>query len=338
MTATRRQLVCLTPVRNEAWILDRFLRAASTWADAIIVLDHVSDDGSADIARAFPKVHLIEYAQPSYDDPIRRGILVNAARELVRGPSILIALDADEVIAADAWEQQEMRAFLIAAPGTVGRMRWINVLPSEPRAWIPPDWTDFLYVDDGAAFSGTAMHGPRVPPPSSGHAADLYGPKVLHLQYLDWERMRSKQRWYQAQERIEYPRKRPIQVYRQYHHMDAIAPDQRHTLRPEWLARKDGANDEDILAVEAQDAYATDGRVLDLLAKYGVDRFRRTDLWDGNWERRVRALQRDPPVSLITDPHTRRERLVFAWLARTQHRARSPWVRWIQRALRLVGW
>jgi len=26
-------IICLTPVRNKAWILDRFLQATSLWAD-----------------------------------------------------------------------------------------------------------------------------------------------------------------------------------------------------------------------------------------------------------------------------------------------------------------
>lgn len=35
----------LTPVRNEVWILDRFLKAASFWADHIIIADQMSTDG-----------------------------------------------------------------------------------------------------------------------------------------------------------------------------------------------------------------------------------------------------------------------------------------------------
>jgi len=49
------------------------------------------------------------------------------------------------------------------------------------------------------------MHGPRVPSGNTGATMDLDGPKIIHLQYIDWERMRAKQRWYQAQERIEFP-------------------------------------------------------------------------------------------------------------------------------------
>ena len=38
--------ICVTPVRNEAWIIDRFLAAAKTWADHVIVADQQSSDGT----------------------------------------------------------------------------------------------------------------------------------------------------------------------------------------------------------------------------------------------------------------------------------------------------
>jgi hypothetical protein len=338
-TEPHRALVCLTPVRNEAWILERFLEAASTWADAIVVLDQGSDDGSTEIARRFAKVQLTEYPHATYDDPIRRSMLIDLARAAVPGPRVLVALDADEFVAADAWEHEEMREFLSAPPGTVARMRWINVLPQEPRAWIPEDLTDFMFVDDDSAFRGEPMHGPRLPGASGRHVTvDLFGPKVVHLQYLDWDRMRSKQRWYQAQERIEHPAKRPIQIYRQYHHMDALASSERSPLRDEWFAGYGPTFARDLLTVESQDAYPTDARVLDLLVEHGVKRFRRVELWDGAWEARVRALGRAVPQKLIVDPRTPIQRGVFRWLARTQSRSLEPRIRWTQRALRLFGW
>jgi hypothetical protein len=195
-----------------------------------------------------------------------------------------------------------------------------------------------MFVDDGSAFRGSAMHGPRLPGAKTGSVLDLAAPKVIHLQYLDWERMRSKQRWYQAQERIEYPQKRPIQIYRQYHHMNATPSSERHHLREEWYAGYEAAGGMSILAVESQDAYPTDARVLDLFADYGVKRFLRLDLWDGKWEQRGRALGRPVPAALIADPHSYIERCVFRWLARTQDHAQEPRIRWTQRALRLAGW
>ncbi|MFZ0503142.1 MAG: glycosyltransferase family 2 protein, partial [Chthoniobacterales bacterium] len=60
-------VICLTPIKDEAWILERFLKCASTWADHIIIADQQSKDGSKEIARRFPKVTLIENNSESFN-------------------------------------------------------------------------------------------------------------------------------------------------------------------------------------------------------------------------------------------------------------------------------
>ena len=52
----RPAVICVTPARNEAWILERFLRAAELWADHVIVADQQSTDRTVAIARKFDKV------------------------------------------------------------------------------------------------------------------------------------------------------------------------------------------------------------------------------------------------------------------------------------------
>ena len=316
-------------------MLERFLRCAETWAELIVIIDQASDDGSREIASSHPKVHLIDYPGHDYDDETRRGILIDTARALVPGPRTLVALDADEALATDVWEQPEWQTLLAAAPGTVGQLQWINILPEEPRAWIPHDRTDIVFIDDDSEFHGLPMHGPRLPAPPGGTILTPDAPKVLHLQYLDWDRMRSKQRWYQAQDRLVYPRRRPIQIYRQYHFMDAIDPTERHPLKVEWLAGYDRIG-VDLLAIERRAYYPTDTRVLDLLLKHGQRRFRRVALWDVDWSACAQAVGRTLPADFKRDPRSRLERAVFRWLAATQRRMLERRIRWIQRALRLL--
>ena len=43
----RAKVICMTPVKNEEWIMERFLAAASLWADCIIVADQHSQDRTA---------------------------------------------------------------------------------------------------------------------------------------------------------------------------------------------------------------------------------------------------------------------------------------------------
>jgi hypothetical protein len=87
-----RTVICLTPVKCEARILDRFLRCTSLWADVILIADQGSDDGSREIAAHHPKVQLLPYGGADLDEHARTQQLLAAARR-VPGPRVLVALD-----------------------------------------------------------------------------------------------------------------------------------------------------------------------------------------------------------------------------------------------------
>ena len=336
MPANRPQLVCLTPVKDEAWILDRFLAAASIWADVIVVADQNSEDGSRELVSAHPKAVLVDNDSDAYDEVARQRLLLNAARSLVPGPRILIALDADEALTANSFREPEWSRLLDAAPGTVIRMQWVNVMTAETRAWIPKEPIVFGYVDDGAPHYGERIHTPRLPNPEGAPVLDLDAIKVLHLQYVDSERMRAKQRWYQAWERIEMPERRPIQIYRRYHHMDAIDPRERRPLERKWLDSyvADGI---DLLQSSNDTAFPWDAKVLELFEKHGVEKFKRIDIWSVDWQAKAKALGKPLPGQ-FGDPQNSFDRRIFAWLARTQPQAERMRIRWVQRAMRVLGW
>jgi hypothetical protein len=105
--------ICMTPVRNEAWVLHAFLKATSLWADYIIIADQISTDGSREIALSYPKVILIDNNNPDYDEASRQKLLIDKARE-IEGDKILFGLDADEVFSAnfsetDDWQNSEFK-------------------------------------------------------------------------------------------------------------------------------------------------------------------------------------------------------------------------------------
>jgi hypothetical protein len=335
----RPSFVCITPVKNEAWVLDRFLAAAETWADTIIVLDQQSTDGSQDIVTSHPKATLVENPADQYDEGLYRRLLLEAARRLVPGPRILISLDADEALTADATDQREWSTLLGAAPGTVIQMNWVNVLPDEPRAWIPPIPITFGLVDDDSDYEGwrPRIHATRLPTRADAETLAFQNVKVLHLQYLDWERMRSKQRWYQAWERVNIPSRRPTQIYRRYHHMDAIRPSERRPLAPGWIDRYTERGI-DLLAPLSRPVYQWDQGVIDMVRDHGARRFRKIDIWSADWQAKAEALGSELPDALATDSRTWWDRRVFSWLARTQSESQDMRIRWAQRALRLTGW
>ena len=127
MTVAPR-IIVLTPVRNEAWILDRFLAVTSRFADQIILADqHSTDDGRA-IAARYPKVALIENPSHGFNEAERQLLLLEAARRLAPGPRLLLALDADELLAADAPASPDWQRMLAAPPGTVLGLERVDLL------------------------------------------------------------------------------------------------------------------------------------------------------------------------------------------------------------------
>ena len=46
--------VCLTPTRNESWIIKQFVAAAELWASHIIVADQGSTDGTLQQLQSTP--------------------------------------------------------------------------------------------------------------------------------------------------------------------------------------------------------------------------------------------------------------------------------------------
>ena len=57
------KLICLTPVVNEAFELDRFIQSASTWADYIILGYQESIDNTLEIAKSYDNVIIVNSPQ-----------------------------------------------------------------------------------------------------------------------------------------------------------------------------------------------------------------------------------------------------------------------------------
>lgn len=229
------KIICLTPVRNEAWILERFLAAASVWADHILVADQHSTDGSREIAARFPKVTLIENPSEGFNEPERQQLLIAEARK-IEGPKLLVALDADEFISADAFGSSAWRRMLEAAPGTVIHFKWPCIESGFRRYWDSQrSHYPRAYMDDGAGHTGRVIHSIRVPNPRGAPQLRIDGFVILHFQFTDWERMRSKHRWYQCYERCAFPRKSAIAIFRMYHHMDRVREEDKKPVPDAWF-------------------------------------------------------------------------------------------------------
>lgn len=259
-------VICLTPVKNEAWILDRFLKCTSTWADYIIVADQNSTDGSREIALRYPKVMLIDNPSQTFNEAERQNLLVMEARK-IPGKKLLIALDADEFLTGNFHNSAEWHTILSSPSGTIFQFQWINIMPDMLSCWIPDTNFPWGFMDDGVTLNkGNFIHSIRVPIPSCAPNVYLRNIKVLHYQYTDWNRMLSKHRWYQCLERLHFPDRTNIEIYRAYHHMYGVPINEKTSLQNRWFDFYENQGI-DMTSIHVDNEYWWDNEVIKLIAQ-----------------------------------------------------------------------
>jgi glycosyltransferase involved in cell wall biosynthesis len=326
------KVICVTPVKNEAWILDRFLQCASTWADHIIIADQGSTDGSLEIIRRYPKVMPVDAPCEDFNmGKMRQSILATA--RTIPGPRIIIALDADEALSANWKESAEWNSIKNAKPGTVLRFQWANLMPDGESVWIPETNILMGFVDDDSSYEEMPIDEPRVPCTATSPSLIMKDIRVLHYQYTDWARMQSKQRWYQAWELLNSDR-RPFKIFRQYRHMY----DVHQVPRPQhWFAGYE-AQGIDMSSVNQDGIYRWDRELLDLFTTHGLQPFRKLDIWHRDWSEYARQIHYPESSTSFSDPRNALEKLVLSWLHNTQSQSRQLRIRILQNMLRILGW
>jgi len=192
-------LICMTPVRNEAWILHAFLKATSLWADYIIIADQGSTDGSREIALSYHKVILVENKNPNFNEAERQKMLIDKARE-IEGDKILFGLDADEIFAANFKETEDWQKILNSQPGDVFWFRWAIICPDKEHYWDHQTFFPWMFHDDGKELHSSYVrniHSMRIPYPIEEkqmyYVTDF---RVLHFVSFNVKREIAKRRFY----------------------------------------------------------------------------------------------------------------------------------------------
>ncbi len=332
-----RPIICITPVKNEAWILELFLSAASRWADHIVLADQQSTDESRTIAGRYPKVEVVDNPTQGYNESNYRRIPMARARELATN-AVIVSIDSDEILSPAAEAFVRSLAEGNAASGESFKLPWINIREGLTHYWSTLDFP-VIYVDDGSELEGRIIHSDRIPGASKAKQVPDPNACLLHLQYLNMYRYNSKQRWYQAFEALNKPERSFLWIYRGYHHYDQVLDSQLQPLPTNWLPAEDGIRDRIVTLSDIKgDPLWWDLQMLEWFEHWGSGRFSKIDLWDFDWNGLINQCDlpwSGPPVK---DPRSWWGKKVFSYLKHTQPIAGRKWVKLTDKCLKLIGW
>lgn len=278
-----RKIVVVTPVKNEEWILERFLTVTSLFADHILVADQQSVDRSRVICARFPKVHVVENNSPTYDENHRQRLLLDSARKLVPEERFILALDADEILAADGLSVPAWSAIHSAAPGTGFYFEKPDLMPSLTACRRGKTFFPLGFVDDNAKQTGKLIHSMRIPL-RTGHARiEMPEVKFIHLALVRPAEYRARQRHYSVIENVNRTKslRQRLAYYSPavyesalYANTDAVPP----SWFQGWLQR--GISFETFPSTELNQY---NQQVLAHLNTHGAARFFYDDIWDIDW-------------------------------------------------------
>jgi glycosyltransferase involved in cell wall biosynthesis len=228
-----RKIIVIAPVKNEEWILPSFLAAVSEYADHIILGDHFSTDRSVEIAKAFDKVSVVNSTESDFSEATRRNQLLSCAREFGQ-ENVILSIDADEHLDPRFISSGGLSELKNLPRGTRFAFPHFNIYPDTERYWISQ--IGFMgMVDDGSLHDvSDKIHFSRIPSVKGvGTYHHRFG-GLIHLQYLDWERMQSKRRWYMAWEAANLEGASTLSIHRRYHHVNTISKRMLRTIPGEW--------------------------------------------------------------------------------------------------------
>lgn len=282
----KRKIIVLTPVKNEEWILDCFLKTTSSFADHIIIADQNSTDRTLEIAKAYPKVLIIENNSDAYDESSRQQLLIKTARAKYGDSNILLAIDADEIISYNSLQSYEWNKIQDASPGTVlyfEKPTFFRNLNSVIRYDSSGGWP-LGFVDNGAEHHPSLIHSTRIPFNEASPRLYLKDIKFLHCNLLSLSRQRSKIRYYcllEAMAKTKPWHRRIQHYYRNYNYIKE--GDGLSKVDSNWI---DGWINEGIMINKPEHSGFLwyDKECLKLFHKQGTRMFWMEDIWDINWK------------------------------------------------------
>ena len=337
------KLICLTPVKNEAWVLDAFLTAASLWADHIIVADQHSTDGSREIYKRYPKVIVVDNNDTDLHETNRQRLMFAEARK-IQGDKVFIALDADEIFTANYTETEDWRKITHSKVGDVYAFYWAELDPTATKYTVPETQYQWAIFDDGTNPPEEGkIHIARVPWPlnSEPNRTVVKDFQVMHLDKINIQRSTSKERYYQCYMLMNKQEKsslgndvlvknNPILSFRASRTKYNVV---KYSTIPDYFFENYQKQGIDILKlVDFSKTFCwQDERVLQYFDEKGISFFRKLDIWDKTWLAQLSKVAGKE----IKDPRKWTDKLVHFYLRKTQAK-RTIFRRVVDRILKKI--
>jgi hypothetical protein len=321
------QLIVLTPVFNEAWILPAFLKATSSWADYIIVADQMSTDGCRDIYPQYDKVIVVDNPRKEMHQAATRRLLFEEAKK-IEGDKILFTLDADEFLSGDFMHTKGWQTIMNSEPGDVFEFRWMNLSAdvSKYSTWQHYYWA--AHVDEellNGQFPDNFIHEWRLPwPEHVNHEYKIDDISFVHFARVNTLRQRNKERFYQISQSAPMGKYSGIRFYRQYHPvleetfyevpMDAYACYEAY-----------GIDIMESLNLQDEGKHYTDA-VLRKIGERGIGYFKKLDVWEHGFLRN----------NNLQDPRTWWDKMMHTYLRATNKYQKTFLIRAIDKILKKI--
>ncbi len=327
-------IIVITPVRNEAWVLDAYLTCTSSWADYIILADQHSDDGTREIARKYEKVILIDNPTEEWYEYICRTRLLEEAAK-IPGDKIIFGLDADEFLSEGFENTDSWRKILHSKGNEIFCFNWLNLFDdfstveytSMHFEWAAHFDESVDFVEEYRKREKHAVHCTRVPCLETSRCQ--YVPVddfwVVHLAKLNHERIRQKYDFYQVTW-VDKNKEEgdPILMFRGY---SKYYPENLvHLDKPINLCCAGSSEDYSSLARTTDYGSHYVDEMVRVFRREGTEKFLKLCIWDNPYLIKAGITPRIPF----------RFRILHAYLRKTQSIADGKCVKFMDKVLRRV--
>lgn len=265
------------PCKNEIDLLPITLKVISQYCDYIIISDQMSDDGSREVYKQFPKVKVIDNNRIGHSNQVRWDLLAEARK--IEGSNLIISLDADEFIPPSVFKKFiESETF---EPGKGFKFPWIQLWRSiykyndagvwknnfKPIAWVDDRLNEYskkFIIND---------HTSRIPDAYLKRCKTVKDVPIIHLQWVYWNKTQIKQAWYLCSELIKNP-DNYSKINETYSTVKECAGLKLKEAPKEWLLNSGISENLEKLPPSWQL-----GAIIDFFDKHGIEFFEPLQIW-----------------------------------------------------------